>query len=84
LVPVNVGTAVGSSHDLKVIMPRDHKNLKKELLWAIKHIMAIKKTFISQLVSKKGDWKLYCNIIRPVIANVGETWVLNQSVKLRY
>ena len=43
---VNVGTGVGtcgSSSDLKVIMSRDHKHLKKELLGAIKHIMANKK-----------------------------------------
>jgi hypothetical protein len=54
---VNVDTGVGacgSSPDLKVIMSRDHKHLKKELLWAIKHIMAIEITVESKLVSKKA------------------------------
>ena len=35
----------------------------------------------SKLVSKKAKLKLYRTIIRPVITNASETWVLKESMK---
>jgi hypothetical protein len=40
-----------------------------------------KKIFKSKLLSKKAKLKLYRIIIRPVITNASETWVLKESTK---
>ena len=58
--------------------------LQKELLWATKLMMPIKKTFKSKLVSKRAKLKLYWAIIRLLITYASETWVLKESMKRKF
>ena len=56
------------------------EEIKERIALGNEAFFANKKTFQSTLISKLAKLKLYCSVIRPVVAYAWETWTLKETI----
>jgi len=59
------------------------EEIKERIVLGNKAFFANKKIFQSKLISKNAKLKLYFSVIRPVVTDACETWILKETINNR-